>query len=130
MSVIRGGQTVVTYRAGSGKGSKDACAKNQGWLPNGDYSVGGHTKTKDGVIKGYAIELSNKKCTNGTWRTELFIHSEMTRGGGQGIPEGQRWDGLGDYKSEGCIKLQPDDIRNLFERLERIGWPKSLQVVS
>ncbi|WP_371660801.1 peptidoglycan-binding protein [Streptomyces sp. NBC_00280] len=130
LSVIRGGQTVVTYRAGSGKGSKDACAKNQGWLPNGDYSVGGHTKTKDGVIKGYAIELSNKKCTNGTWRTELFIHSEMTRGGGQGIPEGQRWDGLGDYKSEGCIKLQPDDIRNLFERLERIGWPKSLQVVS
>ncbi|MFF3378470.1 peptidoglycan-binding protein [Streptomyces sp. NPDC002680] len=132
LSVIRGGQVVITYRAGSGNGvnNKNECVRNQGWLPNGDYTVGMHTKSKDGVIKGYAIQLSDKKCTNGTLRSALFIHSEMTRNGGQGTLEPQRWDEPRDFGSNGCIKLRPADIMSLFKKLDEIGWPKSLQVVS
>jgi len=132
LSVIRGGRVVVTYRAGSGNGvnNKNECVRNQGWLPNGAYTVGSHTKSKNGVIKGYAIQLSDKKCTNGTTRSALFIHSEMTVGGGQGSVEAQRWDEPRDFSSNGCIKLRPDDIKNMFKLLDQIGWPKSLQVVN
>lgn len=40
-------------------------------------------------------------------RTEMFIHSEMNRDGGQGSAENRRWDGAGDYRSNGCVKLAP-----------------------
>jgi hypothetical protein len=35
-----------------------------------------------------------------------------------------------DYLSRGCIKMHPEEIKKLFRLLDRIGWPKSLKVVS
>ncbi|CAL9317109.1 L,D-transpeptidase family protein [Streptomyces sp. SudanB25_2051] len=135
LAVVRGGRTVAVFRAGSGLGKdhakgRDECASNAGWLPAGAYKVGQRTTRYNGnVIKGYAIPLSNKTCENGrTSRTELFIHSEMTRNGGQGKPEGQRWDGVNDYKSFGCIKLSPKDIKKLFGVLGQGSAPTRLTV--
>ncbi|MFE4369089.1 L,D-transpeptidase [Streptomyces sp. NPDC056835] len=129
LSIVRNGKAVANFRAGSGI-STNACVRNKGWLPNGTYTIKGHYTSYNGrVIKGYAIDLGSKKCHNGTPRTELFIHSEMTRSGGQGGTESRRWDGTGDYKSNGCIKMRPEDIKKLFRNLNRNGWPKSLQVV-
>ncbi|CAL9612889.1 hypothetical protein SUDANB6_05685 [Streptomyces sp. enrichment culture] len=136
LTVVRGDRTVASYRAGSGLGAghakgRDECAKNQGWLPKGTYTVGTrHTRYNGSVIKGYAIPLSDKLCANGrTTRTALFIHSEMTRTGGQGQPENQRWDGSSDYRSEGCIKLSPNDIKKLFTVLAGGTAPRRLTVV-
>lgn len=125
--VKKGNRTLASYRAGSGY-STNACARQQGWLPNGNYSVLGHERHKNSIIKGYAIHISNHKCKNGTLRSGLFIHSEMTPGGGQGGSESSRWDGVQDYKSLGCIKLRPADIKALFTLLDRNGWPGSLKV--
>ncbi|MEV6616967.1 hypothetical protein AB0N31_24575 [Streptomyces sp. NPDC051051] len=36
--------------------------------------------------------------------------------------------GPGDYYSQGCIKLKPADIKNLFAKAGRYGWPKTLTV--
>ncbi len=111
----------MSYRAGSGLGARhpqgrDECATARGWLPAGTYTVGArHTRYDGAVIKGYAIPLSDKTCADGrTRRTALFIHSEMTRSGGQGRTESRRWDGPSDYASQGCIKLAPGDIKRLF----------------
>lgn len=41
-----------------------------------------------------------------------------------------RWDGDGDYRSLGCIKLSPAHIKNLFAKAERSGWPTKLKVTS
>ncbi|MEU0742932.1 L,D-transpeptidase [Streptomyces sp. NPDC006134] len=136
LTVLRGDRAVASYRAGSGLGAghakgRDDCAKNQGWLPKGTYTVGArHTRYNGTVIKGYAIPLSDKLCANGrTERTDLFIHSEMTRTGGQGRPENQRWDGPADYRSQGCIKLSPADIKKLFAVLADGPAPRRLTVV-
>ncbi|MFE0349509.1 hypothetical protein [Streptomyces griseoluteus] len=116
----------VSWRAGSGIGVKDDCASNKGWLPNGDYDVTLYPSYNGSVIKGVAFRLSNKKCSRGTTtRTDLFIHSEMTRSGGQNSRvESQRWDGNGDYKSNGCIKLKPADIKSFaasYQKYHRAG---------
>ncbi|MFH9862013.1 hypothetical protein [Streptomyces sp. NPDC017202] len=120
------------YRAGSGNGSKNACASLRGWLPDGTYKVEFHRTNFDGDINGYVIKLSDKRCRNngasGTKRTALFVHSEMKPNGGQGRIESERWDGPGDYYSQGCIKLKPADIKNLFAKAGRYGWPKTLTV--
>ncbi|GHG53311.1 L,D-transpeptidase [Streptomyces griseocarneus] len=133
LSVVRNNRTVAVYRAGSGVNDKE-CERGRGWLPNGTYPLGRHHTAYDGnLIKGYAIELGNKLCYQGINRTELFIHSEMTRAGGQGSqagPEGLRWDGAGDYASHGCVKLSPQDIKSLFRTLDRNGWPTTLRVVN
>ncbi|MEU2185173.1 L,D-transpeptidase [Streptomyces thermolilacinus] len=135
LAVVRGGKTVAVFRAGSGLGAdhpqgRNECAREKGWLPAGTYAVGARTTRYNGsVIKGYAIPLSDKTCENGrTPRTELFIHSEMTRDGGRGKPEGQRWDGVNDYKSAGCVKLSPQDIKKLFRVLGQGSAPKRLTV--
>ncbi|MFD7439297.1 hypothetical protein [Streptomyces sp. NPDC059861] len=60
----------------------------------------------------------------------MFIHSEMNRDGSRGRSESRRWDGSGDYRSNGCVKLNPDDIKKMFRLLDRIGWPTHLRVVS
>ncbi|MBC3985339.1 hypothetical protein H8N01_22865 [Streptomyces sp. AC536] len=122
------------YKAGSGQ-TKDTCAVGKGWLPNAEkkpYAVQWHRKNFDGIINGLVIKLSDRKCHNGTKRTELFIHSEMKPNGKQGSIESERWTNSNpnDYYSNGCIKLNPADIRDLFKRLDRIGWPKKLYVVS
>ncbi|WP_331749111.1 MULTISPECIES: L,D-transpeptidase [unclassified Streptomyces] len=134
--VVRDNRTQAVFRAGSGLGrnhakGRDECASAKGWLPAGTYTVGARqTRYNGNLIKGYVIPLSNKTCKNGrTTRTELFIHSEMTRTGGQGGIESRRWDGVGDYKSAGCIKLAPEDIKKLFRNLGRGAAPKHLVVV-
>ncbi|MEU0163186.1 hypothetical protein ABZ154_31405 [Streptomyces sp. NPDC006261] len=125
---------VATWRAGSGNGSTNACKPNAGWLPNGSYKIEFHKKNFNGsAIKGYVIKLQDKKCSNGTKRTELFIHSEMQKNGKQGPKRGKdspwRWDGNGDYKSLACIKLKPAHIKSLFTKSSAKGWPKTLKVV-
>ncbi|MFD7868131.1 peptidoglycan-binding protein [Streptomyces sp. NPDC059783] len=137
LSLIRDGKTLKSWRAGSGLGVKDECASGQGWLPNGSYPVQAHFTNRDGnAIDGYAIQLPNKTCrpkagTKRVTRTDLFIHSEMTRTGGQGKDtpnrdDADRWEGANDYKSLGCIKLAPADIKDLFKRLDQARWPKNL----
>ncbi|MFF1648537.1 L,D-transpeptidase family protein [Streptomyces sp. NPDC058240] len=136
LMVVRNNKTQAVFRAGSGLGrdhaeGRDECASGKGWLPAGTYTVGARqTRYNGNFIKGYAIPLSNKTCKNGrTTRTELFIHSEMTRTGEQGSTESRRWDGVGDYKSAGCIKLAPQDIKKLFRNLSRGSAPNRLVVV-
>ncbi|MFC8368200.1 L,D-transpeptidase family protein [Streptomyces sp. NPDC057238] len=130
-------KVVARYRAGSGNGSQNECATNKGWLPgtntkNGKYKIEFHRTNFDGIINGYVIKLSDKKCTQGdkrTKRTALFVHSEMKPNGKQGTIESERWDGTRDYYSNGCIKLKPADIKDLFAKAKRYGWPKTLYVV-
>ncbi|MFE3931736.1 L,D-transpeptidase [Streptomyces sp. YIM B13508] len=134
LSVIKGSTVWATFRAGSGI-TENECTTGRGWLPNGTYTVGQHYKTYNGnLIKGYAIHLSDKRCNNGTgrWRTQLFIHSEMNRDGSQGSTERRKWTDKNpnDFLSNGCIKMRPEEIKKLFRLLDRIGWPKTLKVVS
>ncbi|KQX50158.1 MULTISPECIES: L,D-transpeptidase [unclassified Streptomyces] len=134
LSVFRGTKLWATYRAGSGLKDKDDCARARGWLPNGNWKIKLKTPTYNGnLIKGYAIQLEDMKCSKGTLtRTEMFIHSEMNRDGSAGSTERRRWDGAGDYKSNGCVKLNPTDIKKMFRLFNReeIGWPTHLRVVS
>ncbi|MEU9851350.1 L,D-transpeptidase family protein [Streptomyces sp. NPDC047985] len=133
LAVYKGAKRQALYRAGSGNGSTDECALNKGWLPNGTYSLGAHTRTYNGsLIKGYAVALSNKKCAKGTSRTALFIHSEMNRNGSQGSSEARKWTDRNpnDFLSNGCIKLRPAQISAMFDLLDRIGWPRTLKVIA
>ncbi|MER7541008.1 L,D-transpeptidase [Streptomyces sp. NPDC097704] len=124
----------AVYRAGSGVGVQDDCARARGWLPNGNWKIKLKSTTYNGnLIKGYAVYLEDMKCSQGTLkRTEMFIHSEMNRDGSQGSAESRRWDGARDYKSNGCVKLNPDDIKKMFRLFDRpeFGWPTHLRVVS
>lgn len=124
----KGGLVIASYRAGSGT-TKDECAKERGWLPNGSYRVLGHVRNKNSTIKGFAIHVEDKRCHNGSaTRTELFVHSEMLPDGGQGGSESTRWDGPRDYHSLGCVKLHPDDIKHLFGVMDTHGWSPVLHV--
>jgi len=135
MKSVSGPDKVIKkYKAGSGV-STNTCASLKGWLPNGDYKIRFHQKNYPGSkIHGYVIRISDKKCHNGTKRDELFIHSEMTRNGGQGRAESERWTNSNpnDYYSNGCIKLNPANIKNLFAKVDSLGWSKlaKLKVVS
>ncbi|MEV5596911.1 hypothetical protein [Streptomyces sp. NPDC052496] len=135
------GKVLAAYRAGSGQGGTaglDECAKNKGWLPDGTYQVLAHTTRKKGGrdgINGYAIRIADKVCRDGrTQRTALFLHSEMRPDGTQaaalpGRDNPYRWDGEADYRSLGCVKLAPADIKQLFAEARQYGWPASLKVV-
>ncbi|MFH8346205.1 hypothetical protein [Streptomyces sp. NPDC018045] len=135
------GRVLAEYRAGSGQGGaagRDECARNQGWLPDGTYPVLSHTTRKKGGrdgINGYAIRIADKVCRDGrTQRTALFLHSEMRPDGTQaaaqpGRDNPYRWDGDVDYRSLGCVKLAPADIKHLFAEARRYGRPTSLKVV-
>ncbi|WP_406016710.1 L,D-transpeptidase (plasmid) [Streptomyces sp. NBC_00984] len=133
LSVIKGTKVWANFRAGSGT-TQDECESEHGWLPNGTYTIRSHSRTYNGdLIKGYAIRLSDKVCSNGrTNRDSLFIHSEMNRNGSQGSPEPRQWtdNNPNDFLSKGCIKMQPEKIKELFRLLDRIGWPKTLKVVN
>ncbi|QBJ93399.1 L,D-transpeptidase [Streptomyces seoulensis] len=135
LSVYKGGKLLYTYRAGSGVGSTDDCASGRGWMPNGTWRIQLKSRKYNGKkIKGYAVWLQDMPCSKGTTkRKEMFIHSEMKRDGNQAGRRGlesQRWDGDRDYASNGCVKLSPPAIRNLFRHLDRLGWPTHLRVVS
>jgi hypothetical protein len=133
LRVYQGSRLQAEYRAGSGNGSTNPCLRNQGWMPNGTWKIKLKSRTYNGeLIKGYAVWLQDMKCAPNSrvTRTEMFIHSEMNRDGSQGRTEPRRWDGRSDYKSNGCVKLSPNDIKKMFRLLDRIGWPTHLKVVS
>ncbi|GIU99793.1 MAG: hypothetical protein KatS3mg014_1409 [Actinomycetota bacterium] len=72
------------------------------------------------AIWGRVWHLQDKQCHDGTWRTELFIHTEETSGNGQRCTsdpdDPECWDdtpaspggnpGTNDFKSQGCIKVR------------------------
>lgn len=99
-----------TWRGGSGD-STDAC-----WVNHGNYN------NYDGsAIKGRVWYWSDKPCWNGTWRTELFTHTEETAGQGQSC-EPFCWDGANDYYSQGCIKIAyPGDINSVHSKYHAYG---------
>jgi hypothetical protein len=114
-----------SWRAGSGV-STDACWVSHGWLPTGWYDLWGHWDHYDATIKGRVFYLQNKPCWNGTWRTQLFVHSEETADQGQYCPtagdDPYCWEGDHDYYSSGCIKVSraapyPSDLRLVHD-----GW--------
>ncbi|MFD8822773.1 L,D-transpeptidase [Streptomyces sp. NPDC059605] len=145
LQVWNGRTLIAKYRAGSGLGTaanyqtkegnryRNECASNAGWLPNGTYKPSSFEIGRNSTIKGYAIGLPNKKCRSGkVSRTALFIHSEMTRDRKQGPRNGtdssQRWEGVQDYKSNGCIKLHPTHIAKLFSYMNKHGRATLLTV--
>lgn len=94
-----------TWRAGSG-GNTVVCDKSTGpgdpggWLPNGIYNVKLHENYQGTLIKGIAFQLEDMPCASGgVRRTELFIHTETP------------WSSPNSYRSSGCIKLSPTDIK-------------------
>ena len=91
----------VTVRAGSGDGTTNGCIVNHGWLPNGTYHVQEVFSNHTGTVTGHAFYLNDTKCSNGTLRSELFIHSSYP------------WSSS-DYYSEGCIKVNNNDINTLY----------------
>jgi hypothetical protein len=82
---------IAHWQAGSGQ-STNSCTKNVGWLPNGNYKITQAFLNHSGTVTGPALELSDHACSNGTMRTELFIHSSYP------------WSS-GHYMSNGCLKL-------------------------
>ncbi|MGW0606407.1 hypothetical protein [Streptomyces sp. NPDC002640] len=131
LTLHRDGVRQARYRAGSGDGSVDDCAAGRGWLPDGTWRIVlKDRRFKGAKVRGYGIQLGNLRCSDGTvTRTDLFVHSEMHRDGTQGDTEPRRWDGDSDYRSDGSVKLRPDDIKDLFTRLDSLGWPEELRVV-
>ncbi|MCP9946858.1 hypothetical protein LUX12_21905 [Streptomyces somaliensis] len=133
-------RVVDSWRAGSGIGDaknkntaagklgRNECARSKGWLPNGTYKIKSFHGNYAGTIKGIVWHLNDTRCKNGTPRTELFVHSEMRSDGKQGNTEPTRWDGNGDYKSAGCIKLKPSDARELKGYRSHYPKPAKLHV--
>ncbi len=130
------------WRAGSGLGgaaTENSCAKGQGWLPNGRYSVLQYDDYPGTLIHGRAFRLSDKRCPNGTLREELFLHTEAGAGNSQCAdgPGDQicRWEfpQVNDYTSHGCIKISPSAILALtvdYHRYFRAGTRYPLSKVS
>jgi len=111
-----------SWRAGSGlpgKVGRNSCVTSKGWLPNGSYRMRQHNDYNGNVIKGRAFRLDDKACPNGKVRHQLFIHSEQgarnsqcrDRKGDQACR--WEWPKFNDYKSYGCIKMAPGDLREL-----------------
>jgi hypothetical protein len=124
-----------SWRAGSGK-TTDPCQSFQGWLPNGWYDSpsGMRHQWQGQSIWGRVWTLQNKQCSNGTWRTELFIHTEETIQSGQSCSgnadDPQCWDssaapgaaaGTNDFYSEGCIKVRRASPEG--------SWPDAMSAV-
>jgi hypothetical protein len=135
------------FRAGAGLGAgyTDDCVTNKGWLPNGTYSMKMYNDYPGTTIKGRAFYLGDKWCSNGSVkRTELFIHTESGAGNVQCADvsgdQACRWEypTWNDYKSNGCIKLSPTDIKILYDLTRQYfgtsgsggAVPFSLSVVS
>ncbi|OKH92259.1 L,D-transpeptidase family protein [Streptomyces uncialis] len=118
-------RVIKSYKAGSGT-STNTCAVGKGRLPNGKYRIEFRRTDFDGLINGYVIKVTDKRCHNGTKRTELFIHSEMKPNGGQGRIESEKWTDTNpnDYYSNGCIKLNPKNIKALFAKADSLGWSR------
>lgn len=128
------------WRAGSGyfRDSTNACAKNRGWLPDGGYRPTLFRDYGGNLIKGRAIYLGQKRCANGTMRTDLFIHTEQGAGSRQCADRRGdqvcRWEypKINDYRSYGCVKLSPGDLRELYDAWRRwfpLGTTDRVRVV-
>ncbi len=93
-----------------------------------------HETALEGQIAGYAWELSEHQCYDGTFRTDLLIHSEMSADGGQDDTwEPNVWTDADpdDYTSFGCIKVSYLDVLTLeqaYEQAEADGYPAELIV--
>jgi len=123
----------LSWRAGSGmlgRAGRNECAKGRGWLPNGTYRLRYHRDYHGNLIKGRAFRLDDKRCRNGRWRVQLFIHTEQGAGNTQcpNRPGDQvcRWEypRINDYKSAGCVKMAPGDLAQLsrhFLKFYRAG---------
>ena len=129
----------LRWRAGSGanRHATNACRKNVGWLPSGWYRPKLYTDYPGHLIKGRAILLGAKDCQDGTRRTDLFIHTEQGAHSTQcrDAPGDQpcRWEypQINDYKSLGCIKLSPGDMKALYDawtRFFRVGYTDRVRV--
>jgi len=127
------------WRAGSGRTrhSTNSCALNRGWLPNGWYSPKLYSDYPGSKIRGRAIYLGNKRCPDGTLRTDLFIHTEQGAGNVQcaDAPGDQvcRWEypQINDYQSLGCVKLSPGDLHELYDawlRFFHAGYDSRVRV--
>jgi hypothetical protein len=122
-----------SWRAGSGLPGGSAtrpCVKGHGWLPDGRYTLRQYDDYAGNLIHGRAFRLSDKRCSNGTLREQLFIHTESAVGNRQCAdgPGDQicRWEfpEINDYTSHGCIKMSPADISALtrdYHRFFRAG---------
>jgi hypothetical protein len=113
------------WRAGAGMGGKrgrNACINDAGWLPNGTYRLRHHRDYGGNLIKGRAFRLDDKRCANGNRRFALFIHTEQGAGNRQCRDRRGdqvcRWEfpRFNDYKSAGCIKMAPRDLKALSDR--------------
>ena len=113
-----------SWRAGSGlrgKVGRNSCATSKGWLPNGTYRMRQHNDYHGNVIKGRAFRLDDKACPSGKVRHQLFIHTEQgarntqcrDRKGDQACR--WEWPRFNDYRSFGCIKMSPGDLRELVQ---------------
>lgn len=115
-----GSCVVSTWRAGAGT-TQDPCQRNYGWLPTGWYDMWGHWNDYAGTaIRGRVWYVQDKACSDGTVRTELFLHSEETSSRTQECTSSSDdpwcWDktkacsscaeGTNDYYSNGCIKIR------------------------
>src|SRR3954447_348598 len=128
-----------SWRAGSGfsRTSTNSCRKNNGWLPDGTSRPRLYSDYHGSLIKGRAIYLGQKRCPNGTMRTALFIHTEQGAGNRQ-CPDRKgdqpcRWEypQINDYRSLGCVKLSPHDLKDLYDAWRRyfpLGSPGSVSV--
>jgi len=114
-----------SWRAGSGLGGRrgtDGCVRSVGWAPNGLYRPVQHDNYGGTYIKGRVFYLGAHTCRDGTLRQNMFIHSEAGAGNTQchNGPGDQhcRWETpvYNDYRSNGCIKMAPGDLRQLVRR--------------
>jgi len=118
----------VSWRAGSGlsgAAGRDECHRGQGWSPNGVYSFVQHDRRKAPLINGRVFELQPMACRNGTVRQMMYIHSEQTWDNKQCKnvkgDDGCRWEvpRVNDYRSWGCIKMAPRDLKALTRHFHR-----------
>ena len=130
----------LSWRAGSGyfRNATNACARNRGWLPDGTYAPKLYRDYPGHLIRGQAIYLGRKACDNGTLRTDLFIHTEQGAGSRQCADRRGdqvcRWEypKINDYRSYGCVKLSPGDLRELYAAWTRwfpVGTTDRVRVV-
>lgn len=107
LTILKDGKPIkkLSYRSGSGNGSRNDCATSQGWLPNGRYNMKMWSNYNGSVVKGRAFQLDDKKCAGGnTTRTELFIHTSKPWSANR-------------YFSEACVKLSPTNIETLYRTI-------------
>jgi hypothetical protein len=144
---VASGRPVTTgwMRAGSGDGTTlDDCVTNRGPMPNGTWSISGHSDTYNGsLVKGRvwlingggAVPCAGAGSTN---RTEMLVHTDETATRGQACAdpyiEAFCWDDDDrDYRSNGCIKISrdppsPSDMLRLDQFVHAYSATNSLTV--